>query len=201
MVTTEQGTPKNTPPDPKLISHGQTPEAVREAFPTSPPQPIGEVPPLEQIKSSADLKTLVEYAKNLEYTMDGGNVYMHNAQAGDSFWEAAKEIAGKRSQTILRVMVHRVAPNAKVPKHRDWVAATKHLGNSPCLERWHLPIQTNDNCVWWDEKDGDQKFPQGVWCGPVPYWISHTIVNNGTQDRIHIIVDLDSPKPVGSYGH
>lgn len=156
----------------------------------------------EGLKVKGDIKVLLKETEKLEYSVDAGNIEMASnlmdRQDIPEIKKAAEELAKERKQTILRIMVHRVEPNAEVPKHRDFVPATAQ-GSQPCLERWHLPLQTSDQCTWWDEEAGEKKMPVGVWSGPVPYWLNHTIYNKGKEKRVHVIVDLDSPKAIGNY--
>ena len=169
---------------------------------TTPVESKVKIQPNQTLKSSMDLGALIQETEKFHYTMDDGNVEMAagiDIMGSNLIRKAAQEIADARGQKVLKIHVHKVAPGANVPKHRDWVQATQALGVSPCLERWHLPIKTNPQCTWWDEKLGEKHFPVGVWSGPVPYWTLHTIYNRGKEERIHIIVDLDSPKAVGEY--
>lgn len=105
---------------------------------------------------------------------------------------AVWEIAHIRELRPLHVMINILPPFTQVPIHTDRLHATPSLGEDPHLERWHLPIMTNEGCHFWDEKYGEHFMPLGDWSGPVPYWLKHTVVNRGESDRVHLVVDLDS---------
>ena len=126
---------------------------------------------------------------------------------------AVHEIATLRGCVALNAMINIIPPGIKVPVHRDYLVP--YLGNKyPILERWHLPILTNDLATWWDEhqatvdvkvaegvtKQGvEQHMPVGVWAGPVKYWIQHTVKNLGKTERIHLVVDLAKIVPGEMY--
>jgi hypothetical protein len=111
---------------------------------------------------------------------------------------AVREIAEARGYEPLHLMINELPPGVVVPKHRDWLLPTTTQPSRPCVERWHLPVQTNPDAMFWDEDRGLQHAPLGVWFGPVPYWILHTVWNLGTTPRVHIVVDLDTPS-IGAY--
>lgn len=116
-----------------------------------------------------------------------------------SIMKAIREIETLRDTPVLHVMINKLPSNTEVPIHRDWILPTAKLGKNPCVERWHLPIATNHNCFWWDETQTQIHMVEGVWSGPVPYWLNHKVWNFGMTERIHLVVDLDSPIPVGEY--
>lgn len=114
-------------------------------------------------------------------------------------YEMVMEIAYHRQLQPIHMMINRLKPGVIVPKHRDW------LRNQPKdivkIERWHLPVATNGRCWWWDESMGECRWimPAGSWHGPVPFWLQHQVGNEGTTDRIHLIVDLQAKEEVGRY--
>lgn len=108
---------------------------------------------------------------------------------------AVREIELLRGQRALHVMVNKLPPGTIVPVHSDTLAPTRQ-GERPRVERWHLPLKTNPNCYFWDESDLWMHMALGSWWGPVPYWLPHSVENTGTADRIHLVVDLDTPERV-----
>lgn len=161
------------------------------------------------IPSKANLKLISDEAAKLDYHVDNGNVHMGNGQGRGipsgihnlpGIGGAISEICGlRRNLTPVNVMINILKSGAPVPKHRDFIPPTKLQPVKPCIERWHLAIETNDKCFWWDEVNKNTHFPVGFWSGPVPYWTEHTVINNGTADRLHIIVDLDTSEKIGEY--
>ncbi len=160
------------------------------------------------MKSKQNLADLVAATKMLQYFADEGRIDMAVTQSGglprdimdvSVFRHAVEEIAALRGLTPVNIMINKLSPGELVPRHRDWIRPTPMQRHAPRVERWHLAIQTNENCFWWDEDGGRQHMPLGVWVGPVPYWLKHNAINEGDEVRIHILVDLDCPNPVGSY--
>jgi hypothetical protein len=151
------------------------------------------------------LAGLLEEVRQLKFHRDGSGAMMavHPSKGipdfvGPLVRRAIREVSVLRGYDPLHLMINWLVPGTEVPVHRDWIVPTQAQPHAPTVERWHLPIQTNLDAVFWDEDRGEHHMPLGVWCGPVPYWIRHTVRNHGTTDRIHIVVDLDSP-PVGVY--
>lgn len=101
--------------------------------------------------------------------------------------EAVQEIATLRKQSVLNIMVNKLPAKVYIDPHVDPLPATKHQGALPRLERWHLPIVTDPKCLL----NGEHLEP-GFWHGYVKYWEPHD-VQGGDFDRIHLLVDLDTP--------
>lgn len=111
---------------------------------------------------------------------------------------AINEISLIRGTPALHMMINRLGPGIEVPIHRDFLNPTR-LGPHPCLERWHLPVTTNNLAGWWDEDIGDYVMFPGYWHGPVPYWLKHRVYNLGKRERVHLVIDLDSAISQGAY--
>lgn len=67
-----------------------------------------------------------------------------------------------------------------------------HADGPPQDLRFHLPIVTAPGCYWWDEVTNRfTHMTAGNWWGPVPYsGVKHSMVNDSSQERIHVVVDL-----------
>lgn len=159
-------------------------------------------------ESYVDLELIEAESRQFKYSQDDGHVDMAITQSGGlpphimekpGIAAAVLEIATRRKLNPVNVMVNWVTSGAPVPKHRDWIKPTPLQKRKPCIERWHLAVRTNKSSFWWDEKNGYIHFPYGCWCGPVPYWTYHTVVNDGDSPRLHILVDLDTIERVGHY--
>lgn len=98
--------------------------------------------------------------------------------------KAIQELEGETGKKAKYVMINRLGPKICIPIHTDVL-----LDNEK-LDRYHLPVETNRYCRWWDEEGGWIHFPLGVWWGPVKYWIRHSVENLGDRLRTHIVVDL-----------
>lgn len=123
-----------------------------------------------------------------------------NEVRSPALMDALEEIKELRDRDVLHIMVNRLLPGVDVPVHRDFLLPTPLQNRKhPTIERWHLPVVTNDGCLWWDEFTGNVHFPLGMWTGPVPYWTRHKVCNNGQTERIHLVVDLDTENHLGEY--
>ncbi len=164
---------------------------------------------ISTIPSKMDLKLIAAEAATFTYTSDDGYIEMA-AQQGKAIEErflklpgigaAIKEISGfRRGLKPVSMMLNVLKPGAPVPKHRDWIPPTPLQRVKPCIERWHLAVVTAEGVDWWDEQNEKFHMPQGFWSGPVPYWNLHTAINASKVERLHLIVDLDTPERIGEY--
>ncbi len=103
--------------------------------------------------------------------------------------DAVKEIEEITGANVVNVMINLVPPGIEVPVHTDTLLPIGGVAR-PIIERWHLPILTNPTSAWWGE-DGPVHMSQGIWFGPVKYWRDHHVYNQGTTDRVHLVVDTD----------
>lgn len=86
-------------------------------------------------------------------------------------------------RTLNQVMVNLLEPGGKLSAHRD---------GPPDDERWHLPVMTNPDAMWWDEVTGTHHLEAGYWHGPVFYCgVLHAVVNNGDTPRLHVVADFE----------
>jgi hypothetical protein len=162
---------------------------------------------MEKLKSYVSLNKLLAATKRLAVLLDEGYVQMTASQSSDALRrfdeieEAVQEISSLRKLEAVYVMVNTMPPNQEIPWHQDWLEPTPlQPYKGPLIERWHLPIRTNSWVVWFDRDHPDGfNMPQGYWCGPVPYWNKHKVENLGREERVHLIVDLDCPEPMGIY--
>lgn len=161
-------------------------------------------------KTVFDVSLMAREALSLNWTLDGSDAEMAYPPSGGiprdmyripEIHRAVIEIGKIRGQEPLNVMINKLRPLVKVPIHRDWIKPTRYQKLKPTVERWHLPLLTNIGAIFWHERgclDG-YHFPLGEWMGPIPYWLKHCVYNSGTSDRIHLVVDLDTPNPIGQY--
>lgn len=56
--------------------------------------------------------------------------------------------------------------------------------------RWHLPLSTNAQCWFEDATHPRFHMAEATWHGPVEYWLTHAVGNDGTTPRMHLVVDL-----------
>lgn len=161
---------------------------------------------MQSIDTDLDLEVLLEEVNRLKTWLDGSGALMAVTQSGgipDKVRElpatmaAILQISRARGQPPLNVMVNTLAPGVGVPKHVDRLRDTTHQRGWPRVERWHLPILTNELCSWWDAVNGTVRMLAGGWWGPVPYWVEHSVQNLGDCDRVHLVVDLDTEVPCG----
>lgn len=92
------------------------------------------------------------------------------------------ELAGGY-QGIGQIMVNRLRPGGRLDPHVD--AATG-------LQRWHLPVNTSASASYHDAVNGNITMRAGVWYGPIPFTIEHSVLNRSDAPcpRDHLIVDF-----------
>lgn len=164
---------------------------------------------MNQTASYADPDAIFNEVALLPVTRDGSDALMAFPPSGGvpevlskcpATQRAIREIAAIRRLTPLHVMVNTLPARVRVPVHRDFLAPSPLQGRHPRLERWHLPIKTaTRGSWWWDELWGGRLLTTGFWWGPMPYWKKHYVENLSDEDRVHLIVDLDAPVPLGDY--
>lgn len=85
-------------------------------------------------------------------------------------------------ESVTQILVNELGPGAELGLHRD---------GPPYRERWHLVINSNRNCLWWDAINGALHLKIG-WNGPVPYCgVLHRMTNGGDRTRTHVVLDID----------
>lgn len=159
------------------------------------------------MKSNLSLYLLQLEVTSLNFKLDDSGALMafepssgiNHLRDCPSIMSAILEISSIRNQEPLHLMINILKPGVKVPIHRDWIHPTKYQSTAPTVERWHLPIQTNKDALFWTEEKGTSHMSSGYWYGPFPYWKKHQVWNSGVEDRVHIVVDLNTPQPLGSY--
>ena len=151
------------------------------------------------VPSKVDCGIILIEALQLETWLDGSGTLMTITQSGgipkflgQGVRAAIKEIEDLRHLRALHVMINRQPAGVTLPKHRDYLKPTPlQKGSDIRIERWHLPVQTNEDVSWWDESEGSFHMAPGYWYGPICFWKKHSVANLGTQERVHLIVDLD----------
>lgn len=160
---------------------------------------------MQNIKTQLDLAGIANEVLVLPFWVDGSQALMAVKPDGGLpiqsplVQAALQELARLRNTPALHIMVNLLPPGVVVGTHRDWLLPTKHQPQTPTLERWHLPLTTNHQATFWDEDNGETHMDLGFWWGPVPYWLKHSVRNLGGGDRLHLVVDLDTPVPLGAY--
>lgn len=125
-----------------------------------------------------------------EWTVDGTAVLMGHGQSGglpqpltDLCKEAIEELTRVTKMRPRHLMVNRLPAGVHVPVHIDPVT------DNP--QRWHLPLKTSVHCYHWDTSIGVRTLCEKYWHN-IDYTIPHAIGNFGTEERVHLIVDLIS---------
>lgn len=103
------------------------------------------------------------------------------ATFSNHFSEAIAEIEKKIGYEAIYMMLNILPPGITVPVHTDTLPVP--------VQRWHLPLQTNDQAYFWDELLHWRHLEPGYWHRIFPER-RHTICNYGNQERIHLVVDL-----------
>lgn len=86
-----------------------------------------------------------------------------------------------------RIMIVKLQSNSDIPLHID---PGKYFQS---YYRFHVPIITDENILFINEEEEKIHMPLGHLC-QLNNRSLHGVRNNSTNDRIHIIVDIDSKK-------
>lgn len=92
-------------------------------------------------------------------------------------------MATVRGTMLGRVMVTRLAPGKRIYPHSDVLGRYANT-----YKRFHVPLQCGSGCIF---RAGDEEVgmrPGEVW--DFNAHAEHEVVNNGSVDRIHLIVDI-----------
>lgn len=82
---------------------------------------------------------------------------------------------------VVRLILAKLKPGGHIPPHEDYF-------NLLLTHRVHFVIQSNDSCIF--TIDGQETiFPEGT-CFELNNSKTHSVINNGEQDRIHLICDI-----------
>lgn len=154
------------------------------------------------ITLDVDIESLFEEVDKLQFKEDSTRILMafdqaSKVQVSGLLLETCARFASLRGLPLVNVMVNKLPPGVRLPVHVDYIPNTP-MQNVPRIERWHLPIKTNELVRFWDE-DGEFFMPLGAWSGPVRYWRMHSAWNLGEMERVHIVVDLDTKEALGDY--
>lgn len=76
-------------------------------------------------------------------------------------------------------MVNIIPAGVTVPLHTDTLKQK--------VQRWHYPLVTNLLATF-----NGIHLPLHQWYGPVAYWEPHWVANLGAEDRVHLVVDLNT---------
>jgi hypothetical protein len=145
------------------------------------------------MKSECNLAEILLEVDMITFWEDGSKALMCNNQIDGierfkpykHIMSAVNEIATAKEGNPIGVMINKLCPGVIVPKHWD------NVPGKP--KRWHLPLITNPQSWWWDALSPDgvrEHFELGIWVGPLPYWAKHQVGNEGTTERVHLVVDL-----------
>jgi hypothetical protein len=91
-------------------------------------------------------------------------------------------------ERIGRVMVNRLRPGGRIYPHADTPAHANYW------DRYHVVLQSSPGCNF---RCGDET----IYMQPARvYWfqnaLEHEVVNNGSVERIHLIIDIRHSEPV-----
>lgn len=143
------------------------------------------------MQSQINLLGLMKDINELEFWIDGSGAEMSvkpaeypNYLKNKSFIrQAIAEIERLTNQKSVYVMINKLKAGVEVSVHTDTLPKR--------IDRYHLPILTNEKAFWWDRVYGVRHLKAGVWYGPMPYWLDHSVANFGDIERVHLVVDLE----------
>jgi hypothetical protein len=88
---------------------------------------------------------------------------------------------------IQQAMLTRLRAHTSIPKHKDVgnpLTAKMHSET----HRIHVPIITNENCIFTVDNESKNLKPGEIWIVD-NVGKSHSVTNNSSQDRVHLIID------------
>ena len=131
---------------------------------------------------SKTLNLLFKWKANDERETDFQDDDLFNSPLGQEVSKILNELHQIYPNTdLFKLMITAVPPGYKVKSHVDWGGLTD-------MNRIHLPLVTNEECVY--GIDGIEfVFPPGF-CFEFDNTRHHYVRNDGQQERIHIILDL-----------
>jgi hypothetical protein len=89
-------------------------------------------------------------------------------------------------ERLGRVLITRLAPGKVIEPHVDGGSHAAYY------ERYHIPLQSSPGCVF---RCGDEEvFMRAGDCWWFNNALEHSVINNGTVDRLHLIVDIKTFK-------
>lgn len=104
-------------------------------------------------------------------------------QARDIIFNLMRRVEGER---LGRVLVTRLAPGRKITPHVDGGAPATYY------ERFHVVLSASPGCLFRSGDETVQMRAGEVW------WFDntkeHEVVNNGVDDRVHLIIDIRTSK-------
>lgn len=148
---------------------------------------------MRSIRCSSPVSPLLKAIEaEAKWTVDGTGILMANGQwNGVPKWimklvDLGDLLAGLEDVDwkLEHLMVNRIVPGGSSPFHVDPEPEGGHR------ERWHLPLRTNVDAWFQYQGEEPMRMDFGYWWGPLEYWRAHRVSNNGSSDRIHLIVDL-----------
>jgi hypothetical protein len=125
------------------------------------------------------------------------NIYqLQDTELFEEFGEV-RELLKPFGDRLHRVRFMRLKPGGgELERHTDQVDPDSG-GSMGKLARIHFPIKTNDDVIFtvWDVKGN----PQKVHMSPGECWFldtrkAHRAVNGGNEERIHLVVDIETEK-------
>lgn len=106
-----------------------------------------------------------------------------------------RQLLSEFGEKIHRVRFMRLKPGGgELERHTDQVDPDSG-GSLGKVARLHFPIKTNDNVVFtvWDTKGNPQKVHMSKYeCWFLDTRKPHMAVNGGSEERIHLVVDLET---------
>lgn len=96
-------------------------------------------------------------------------------------------------ERLGRVLISRLPPGRRILPHKDIGAdLTKYYDSEPYYSRFHLCVQGLPGSIFNCEDESVQMRTGEAW------WfrndLEHEVINNSADDRIHVVIDVRTPK-------
>jgi hypothetical protein len=102
-------------------------------------------------------------------------------------------MASVQGERLGRVMISRLSPGAQIKPHSDiGPDLTKWYDNEPYFSRFHVVLQGLPGSIFYCGEEEVNMRTGEIWLFRND--LEHSVVNNSSDDRIHVIADIRLPK-------
>ncbi len=133
---------------------------------------------LELYRQTGDASSVIDQHESINYP-----ALAELPQARTLIFNLMAYVQGER---LGRCIITRLAPGCRIDPHEDGG------DHAAYYERYHIALQSNPDVLFRCGDEMVQMMPGQVW------WfdnsVEHEVINNGTDDRIHLIVDIRASK-------
>ena len=127
------------------------------------------------------------------------NNYYKNADSADTEWQVQLPSMPKLLHWAQQKMNAKAVGNSMLNCMRPGEIIQSHIDSGPYNDahcRFHIPLQTNSQVTWSGSSDIQEHMPVG-WLYRLNNKCYHQVQNQGTTQRVHLVIDLLLDQPNG----